>query len=85
MDYEGKDPVTPVPAAQAHLFSPSGVCVDPSDATAVLLGGDDHQRCVRRLHTQAMTVDIVAGQPDNMEPHPDEDPAMHAAWLKVLS
>lgn len=55
MDYEKKDGLEPVPALAAHLFSPSGVCMDPSQPDTVLLGVDDYQRCIRRYSSYSRT------------------------------
>jgi hypothetical protein len=60
MDYEQRDGVVadgvdpkdgrgPIRAEDAHLFSPSGVCMDPEHPGSVLLGTDDYQRSIRRL------------------------------------
>jgi len=83
MDYEKKDGFEPVAAADAHLFSPSGVTMDPVHEGCILLGVDDYQRCIRRYNPADDSVNVVAGQIENMEPEPEDEALLHEAWNKA--
>jgi hypothetical protein len=51
----------PIAAQSARLYSPSSICSDPLDPSALLIGCDDEfQKCVRRLSNRK--VEWIAGQ-----------------------
>jgi hypothetical protein len=43
------DYTKPVNATDAHLHSPSSLCMDPVNIGHVLIGSDENQKCIRRL------------------------------------
>jgi hypothetical protein len=60
-DLSALDGVGSVSALEAHLFSPSSVCVDPTGAGRLFIGCDESQKCIRAFSPADGTLSIVAG------------------------
>jgi sugar lactone lactonase YvrE len=62
------DSAAPVPAVNARLFAPSGICADPIHPGHAFISTDEHQRCIRQYSPADQTVRIVAGQASEEDP-----------------